>query len=242
MPNQLAARHAGVTSHLDVVFLDVGGPLYSDRPYYEALLAAIKEVRPDVPDDAFWEEFDRCRQDQRGPFTRRLTLRFVPEKAYADVVERGKELWTYPPESLQPDVRPALEELSRAYRLGVRDFIPKPFTMAELNIRLRRILRERTATHIAQRTVLRGNIAGIGMSTLLSLLEYERKHPGAEQRRGQPLALWPTLVHRASFRAVWRSRNPLSRARCAASCGRRAPSAANDALSVRKRGGSTSTM
>jgi putative hydrolase of the HAD superfamily len=108
-----------VTSHLDVVFLDVGGPLYSDRPYYEGLLAAIREARPDVDDGAFWREFDACRRDQRGPFTRRLTLRFVPEEKYDAVVERGKELWSYPPETLQPDVRPALERLRGSYRLGV---------------------------------------------------------------------------------------------------------------------------
>ena len=108
-----------MTSHLDVVFLDVGGPLYSDRPYYEGLLAAIKEARPDVDDEAFWHEFESCRRDQRGPFTRRLTLGFVPEERYDAVVERGKELWSYPPESLQPDVRPALERLRGSYRLGV---------------------------------------------------------------------------------------------------------------------------
>jgi HAD superfamily hydrolase (TIGR01509 family) len=108
-----------VTSHLDVVFLDVGGPLYSDRPYYEGLLAAIKEARPGVPDEDFWREFEACRRDQRGPFTRRLTLRFVPEEKYDAVVGRGKELWSYPPETLQPDVRPALERLRSSYRLGV---------------------------------------------------------------------------------------------------------------------------
>jgi HAD superfamily hydrolase (TIGR01549 family) len=108
-----------VTSHLDVVFLDVGGPLYSDRPYYEGLLAAIKEARPDASEDEFWREFEACRRDQRGPFTRRLTLRFVGESEYRAVVERGKELWSYPPESLQPDVVPALVGLRQNYRLGV---------------------------------------------------------------------------------------------------------------------------
>ncbi|MGH2764373.1 MAG: HAD family hydrolase [Actinomycetota bacterium] len=108
-----------MTSHLDVVFLDVGGPLYGDRPYYEALVAAIKELRPDADDDAFWSEFEACRRDQRGPFTRRLSLLFVDEEDYPKVVGRGRELWTYPPESLQPDVRPGLEALSAEYRLGV---------------------------------------------------------------------------------------------------------------------------
>lgn len=108
-----------MTGHLDVVFLDVGGPLYGDRPYYEALLAAIKELRPDADEAAFWAEFEACRADQRGPFTRRLATRFVEEQDHDVVVRRAKELWTYPPQSLQPDVGPALEALAAGYRLGV---------------------------------------------------------------------------------------------------------------------------
>ena len=65
--------------HLDVVFFDVGGPLYSDRPYYEALLAAIAEMRPDADREAFWSEYQTARRDQRGPFTPRLVRRFLPE-------------------------------------------------------------------------------------------------------------------------------------------------------------------
>lgn len=106
-------------SQLEVVFLDVGGPLYGDKPYYQGLLRAIKERRPDAEDDRFWQEFEACRRDQRGPFTRRLTLLFLSEKDYPAVVARGRELWRYPPEALQPDVIPALQELNRSYRLGV---------------------------------------------------------------------------------------------------------------------------
>lgn len=108
-----------MTDHLDVVFLDVGGPLYGDRPYYEGLLAAIRELRPGVDEAAFWAELEACRADQRGPFTRRLAMLFVDEDEYPGVVARGRELWAYPPESLQSDVRPALETLVAEYRLGV---------------------------------------------------------------------------------------------------------------------------
>jgi CheY-like chemotaxis protein len=61
----------------------------------------------------------------------------------------------------------------RAYRLGVSDFVQKPFTDEELRIRLRRY-----AGHprpVSERVVLRGNIADLQMGTLLSLLEFERK-------------------------------------------------------------------
>jgi HAD superfamily hydrolase (TIGR01509 family) len=108
-----------VSSHLDVVFLDVGGPLYRDGPYYEALLAAIREERPDADPATFWTEFQACRNDQRGPFTRRLVGLFVPEERHDAVVARGRELWRYPPDALQPDVRRTLPHLASIYRLGV---------------------------------------------------------------------------------------------------------------------------
>jgi HAD superfamily hydrolase (TIGR01549 family) len=108
-----------VAGHIDVVFLDVGGPLYSDRPYYEALLAAILEMDPDAHRDSFWSEYDSARRDQRGPFTPRLVRRFLPGSRYDDVVQRARELWTYEPEHLQPDARQGLEALKGTYRLGI---------------------------------------------------------------------------------------------------------------------------
>jgi HAD superfamily hydrolase (TIGR01549 family) len=105
--------------HLEVVFLDVGGPIYGDRPYYEALFRAIREARPDADEATFWAEFQAARRDQRGPFTERLCLLFLDRDAVPEVVERGRELWHYRPEDLQPDVRPALDALSSSYRLGV---------------------------------------------------------------------------------------------------------------------------
>jgi HAD superfamily hydrolase (TIGR01549 family) len=108
-----------VPSHLDVVFFDVGGPIYGDRPYYEGLLAAIKEVRPDASEQAFWAEFQAARRDQRGPFTRRLVGLFLPDEEAPAVIDRGRELWHYRPEDLQTDVLPALERLNGTYRLGI---------------------------------------------------------------------------------------------------------------------------
>jgi HAD superfamily hydrolase (TIGR01549 family) len=108
-----------VSTGLDVVFLDVGGPLYHDEPYYRALFAAIREARPDADEQAFWEEYEACRRDQRGPFTERLVTRFLPRERYDAVVRRGRDLWEYPREALQPDVRAVLPELASRYRLGV---------------------------------------------------------------------------------------------------------------------------
>lgn len=97
----------------------MGGPIYEDGPYYRALLLSIREANPAVSEEAFWEAFDECRRDQQGPFTRRLVTRFAPDADYEHVVERGRELWEYPPETLLPDVRETLERLSGRYRLGI---------------------------------------------------------------------------------------------------------------------------
>lgn len=60
----------------------------------------------------------------------------------------------------------------RAYRMGVRDVLHKPFTEEELSIRLRRLaLPQREPP----RAMLHGHLAQIGLPTLLSLLEFERK-------------------------------------------------------------------
>lgn len=61
----------------------------------------------------------------------------------------------------------------RAYRLGVKDFLQRPFTDEEVCIRLRRLA---LSSHTSgERITLRGNLAEIGFGTLLSLLEFERK-------------------------------------------------------------------
>jgi putative hydrolase of the HAD superfamily len=101
------------------VFFDVGGPLYGDRPYYEGLLAGIREVRPEVDEAEFWAEFEACRRDQRGPFTQRLVGRFVDSSDAELAIERGKAAWSYPPDSLQPDAREALAAVRGEYTLGV---------------------------------------------------------------------------------------------------------------------------
>jgi CheY-like chemotaxis protein len=62
----------------------------------------------------------------------------------------------------------------QAYRLGVRDYITKPFIEEELVIRIHRLIvsQPRGSAEVA---MLRGSLAEISLPTLLSLLEFERK-------------------------------------------------------------------
>jgi CheY-like chemotaxis protein len=59
-----------------------------------------------------------------------------------------------------------------AFRAGIRDYIPRPFTDEELVIRAHRVV---APTAPIANPGLRGNLVDIGLGTLLSLFEFERK-------------------------------------------------------------------
>jgi CheY-like chemotaxis protein/Tfp pilus assembly protein PilZ len=59
-----------------------------------------------------------------------------------------------------------------AFRAGIRDYIPKPFLDEELVIRVHRVVAPVMPT---ANPGLRGNLVDIGLGTLLSLFEFERK-------------------------------------------------------------------
>jgi CheY-like chemotaxis protein len=65
-------------------------------------------------------------------------------------------------------------DLSRleAYRAGVRDYIPRPFIDEELVIRVHRVAAPATG---GGNQGLRGSLVDIGLGTLLSLFEFDRK-------------------------------------------------------------------
>jgi HAD superfamily hydrolase (TIGR01509 family) len=108
-------------ARLEVVFLDVGGVLYQDAVYARALLLALRELGADVGERDFNEEYEACRLAQNGSFRERLAARFLgPDASVPEVERRASAHWHYPPDSLEPDVLPCLENLSAAgYRLGV---------------------------------------------------------------------------------------------------------------------------
>lgn len=59
-----------------------------------------------------------------------------------------------------------------AFRAGIRDYIPRPFTDEELVIRVHRVV---APSAPVANPGLRGNLVDIGLGTLLSLFEFERK-------------------------------------------------------------------
>ncbi len=61
----------------------------------------------------------------------------------------------------------------QAFQLGAADFIPKPFTVLEVILRARRwaLFTQRDATRI----ILRGTLAELGLPSLLTIFEQERK-------------------------------------------------------------------
>ena len=59
-----------------------------------------------------------------------------------------------------------------AFRAGVRDYIPRPFVDEELVIRVHRVV---APVIPVANPGLRGNLVDIGLGTLLSLFEFERK-------------------------------------------------------------------
>jgi two-component system, OmpR family, response regulator MtrA len=76
------------------------------------------------------------------------------------------------PVVLMSDQTGDLTRLS-AYRMGARDFIQRPFTDEELALRLKAVAAQSKRT--AEQVILRGRIAEVGLATLLSMLDFERK-------------------------------------------------------------------
>jgi putative hydrolase of the HAD superfamily len=104
---------------LEVVFLDVGGPIYDDVWYGRALLTALRDLGAEVEEDEFWLEVERCRSAQAG-MTGPLTRRFLgPDADPKALAAAAKRHWRYPREALYGDVLPTLKRLAGSHRLGV---------------------------------------------------------------------------------------------------------------------------
>jgi HAD superfamily hydrolase (TIGR01549 family) len=109
-----------VTEHVDVVFLDVGGVIYSDAPYERSLKLALREMGAAFTDDEYTEAYEECRRAQQGSFRRRLARRFLgSEDRVQELAAWAAPHWRYDPEALFPDAAGCVRVLRERYRLGL---------------------------------------------------------------------------------------------------------------------------
>jgi DNA-binding response OmpR family regulator len=86
----------------------------------------------------------------------------------------------------------------QAFQLGAMDFIPKPFTVLEVILRARRWAR--ASRRDPERVVLRGTLAELGLPSLLTMFEQERKSGQLALTRDQVVA-WIDFVDGRIVRA-----------------------------------------
>ncbi len=109
-----------MTEHLEAVFLDIGGTLYDDRWYSEALLRALRDLGAEIDEEDFRDEYDRWRSHPQGSFRSVMARHFLGADADPVVVTQAMErYWCYPAEALMPGARDALEHLDGTYTVGI---------------------------------------------------------------------------------------------------------------------------
>jgi len=109
-----------VSDPLEMVFFDIGGVLYDDTVYARAVRAALRELGATFRDEEFDRVYREARSAQSGSFRRLLARRFLgPHADIAALEALAARHWAYPPDALEPDVRPCLDALAGRYRLGI---------------------------------------------------------------------------------------------------------------------------
>jgi HAD superfamily hydrolase (TIGR01549 family) len=108
---------------IELVLLDIGGPVYDDAAYRDALQRATGDLlaeRGEELDEArFQAVYDEFRQRQSGSLRTAVAAHFLTPQDREQLSERAKRYWSYPASALHPDVLPALRELAGNYRLAV---------------------------------------------------------------------------------------------------------------------------
>lgn len=111
------------SDRVELVLLDVGGPIYDDTTYRDALLRAARELAAengtDLVEEDFQQVYDEHRQRQAGSLRTAITHAFLSPCDREKLSARAEQYWVYPPSALYADVLPALRELSSRYRLAV---------------------------------------------------------------------------------------------------------------------------
>lgn len=112
-----------VGGRIELVLLDVGGPIYDDAAYRDALLRATRELAAErgnqVSEADFLRVYDEQRQAQQGSLRTTVAERLLSAGDRQALSDRAREYWLYPPSALYEDVVPALRRLAGRYRIAV---------------------------------------------------------------------------------------------------------------------------
>ncbi|MGP4015575.1 HAD family hydrolase [Saccharopolyspora sp. 5N708] len=121
MPAQ--SRSDSGADRIDLVLLDVGGPIYDDAAYRDALLRAVRELAAEdgrsVDEAEFQQVYDERRQAQGGSLRTAIAERFLTVNDRQRLSERAERYWEYPPSALHADVLPTLRQLAGRYKLAI---------------------------------------------------------------------------------------------------------------------------
>jgi len=121
--------------------------------------------------------------------------RIAPDLVISDVMMPGLDGWALvralrsrPTTALTPVIlMTALngrEDRLRGFRLGADDYLPKPFEPTELVLRVRRVLASTPELSSQQEADLTGRLDQIGLSSVLTMLDNERKSGTLTLRSG----------------------------------------------------------
>jgi FMN phosphatase YigB (HAD superfamily) len=110
---------------VEAVFFDIGGPLYDDGNFVDAVLRALDELReerslPPADRTRFAEIYDETRNRQQGSLRSALAAEFLGDTGQRGLLHaRTGAHWTHPEGTLHSDVLPCLRELHGRVRTGV---------------------------------------------------------------------------------------------------------------------------
>ncbi|WP_053928237.1 SpoIIE family protein phosphatase [Streptomyces chattanoogensis] len=103
---------------IDAVLFDIGGTVYDDERFVQALYRATCDLAGEIDETEFWDFYDAVRAGGL-PIRPAFADRYVPGGDVALLHRQIVKHWAYPVEALYPDVQPVFAALARQYRLGV---------------------------------------------------------------------------------------------------------------------------
>ena len=110
---------------IEAVFCDVGGPIYSDDNFANAVRRGLDEIRaeqgrPPVDPVDFDRIYDRGRAAQSGSLRRALATELLGDESYRDELHRRlAPYWTHPEGTVYPDALETFRRLHGHVRLAI---------------------------------------------------------------------------------------------------------------------------